>query len=392
MDLKNDHNVYILGAGFSKDAGLPLISDFLNQMRDSHVVLEGVPGREREAKAIETVLRFRLAASSAAYWVQMDLENIEDLFSLASASPEEIHTSLRLAVAATIDVARSRRSLAAKLTVKLGDDDTADWAHRGWLKPDPARGPNSPRESTYFVGLYTSYVASLLGMYNSAGRPTGENSFLTFNYDTLVEESLQELGLRFSYGLKKASNPPGNKAAKQTAQGNTESDIPVLKLHGSVNWAEAKRGNKFEVLDDYYMVRSRDLYPGLIPPTWKKTFGGGIDQVWNLAVDKLRTATRIVIIGFSLPATDAHFRFLLAAGLQNNISLREIVIVNPDTTSVMKSRVKQILRDSYWDVGKIRTCELSLRELVGNWPAGGDCLRSLGRGLSQSTSLSLSTM
>jgi hypothetical protein len=28
-------NVYLLGAGFSADAGLPTIADFLNQMRDS---------------------------------------------------------------------------------------------------------------------------------------------------------------------------------------------------------------------------------------------------------------------------------------------------------------------------------------------------------------------
>ena len=31
----NDHNVYILGAGFSAQAGLPLITDFMNRMRDA---------------------------------------------------------------------------------------------------------------------------------------------------------------------------------------------------------------------------------------------------------------------------------------------------------------------------------------------------------------------
>ena len=33
IDLHNNHNVYILGAGFSHDAGLPLISDFLIRMQ-----------------------------------------------------------------------------------------------------------------------------------------------------------------------------------------------------------------------------------------------------------------------------------------------------------------------------------------------------------------------
>jgi len=37
-----------------------------------------------------------------------------------------------------------------------------------------------------------------------------------------------------------------------------------------------------------------------------------------------------VIIGFSIPPTDIHFKYLLAAGLQENISLRKIYCVNTD--------------------------------------------------------------
>ena len=85
IPLQNDHNVYILGAGFSHDAGLPLISDFLLRMRDSHEWLQK-QNRTTEARSVEAVLNFRLDAASAAYWVNLDLENIEELFSLASAS------------------------------------------------------------------------------------------------------------------------------------------------------------------------------------------------------------------------------------------------------------------------------------------------------------------
>ena len=63
--LHNNHNVYILGAGFSHDAGLPLISDFLVRMRDSHEWLENQV-RNSEAVAIDKVLDFRLNAASAA--------------------------------------------------------------------------------------------------------------------------------------------------------------------------------------------------------------------------------------------------------------------------------------------------------------------------------------
>lgn len=33
--IHNDRNVYILGAGFSADAGMPLVLGFMNTMRDA---------------------------------------------------------------------------------------------------------------------------------------------------------------------------------------------------------------------------------------------------------------------------------------------------------------------------------------------------------------------
>ena len=49
--LENDHNVYILGAGFSADRGLPTMKDFMVTMRDAHHWLVE-NGRKSEADAI----------------------------------------------------------------------------------------------------------------------------------------------------------------------------------------------------------------------------------------------------------------------------------------------------------------------------------------------------
>jgi hypothetical protein len=62
----NDQNVYILGAGFSADAGLPLIGGFMNKMRDAVDWLEKQGDRKREIEAITNVLAFRRRAASAA--------------------------------------------------------------------------------------------------------------------------------------------------------------------------------------------------------------------------------------------------------------------------------------------------------------------------------------
>jgi hypothetical protein len=50
--------VYLLGAGFSAEAGLPTIAEFLNQMRDSADWLTQ-QGRLAELTAVDAVLEFR---------------------------------------------------------------------------------------------------------------------------------------------------------------------------------------------------------------------------------------------------------------------------------------------------------------------------------------------
>jgi hypothetical protein len=102
-----NYNVYILGAGFSRDAGLPLMSDFLTRMRDSIDWLSGKPDREKELRAIEEVFKFRLAAAGTAYRVRIDVENIEELFSLASATGKDpLARNVSTAIAATLDFTR----------------------------------------------------------------------------------------------------------------------------------------------------------------------------------------------------------------------------------------------------------------------------------------------
>src|SRR4051794_3204594 len=101
MDLQNDHNVYVLGAGFSFDAGLPLICDFLHRMRDSIDWLHAA-GRTEEIKAIERVLTVRLEAAGAAYRAVLDVENVEELFSLVSAEDATGRLrDMKLAISAT---------------------------------------------------------------------------------------------------------------------------------------------------------------------------------------------------------------------------------------------------------------------------------------------------
>lgn len=363
--LHNNHNVYILGAGFSRRWGLPLIQDFMTHMRDALEYHER-EGHHRECAAIEAVLKFRLKASSAAYRIQIDLENIEDLFSLASASPGQLEEHIRLAIAATLDFAcqREKRPL-----VNFSADANAFTKPEGWRSNLPF-GVQSA-ESNWSAPGYEYIVRALLGAWGETGDAT-ENSFITFNYDTLLEESLEALGIGYSlgFGTKKKESP---------------SQTKVLKLHGSVNWALPKGARTgIEVMGSYRSIVDTRLVPQIIPPTWKKDSRGAFDAIWRQSLGALADATRVVVLGFSMPPTDLHFKYLLAAGLRENYSLREIVFVNPgEGLNVVRERCQGLFANQVHNAAKLRFIDSTVEGFVGQGTDPGH-VGSIGRRLPSS--------
>jgi hypothetical protein len=61
------------------------------------------------------------------------------------------------------------------------------------------------------------------------------------------------------------------------------------------------RYRRLSVYSNYDALRGESpvsSVPFLLPPTWRKTFSGFFSDVWDAAVRALKTATRIIIIGF----------------------------------------------------------------------------------------------
>jgi hypothetical protein len=330
---KINHNVYILGAGFSFDGGIPLVKDFLGRMADS---VDWLYRNERykEAEAISRVFEFRLRATGAAYRVDIDLENIEELFSLASASENETRADyIPTAIAATIDVARRTASPSeCVIGRRTFVDDQA-----GWNKVNA-------RESTY-----QTYAKMIAGC--GVQPEEQENTVITFNYDTLLEDAFSELRIPFHYGLPTDSTTRYDQSAKCQENETADRGIPIYKLHGSVNWAKpVLKDSPMTVYGEYGDHRALvGNGPMLVPPTWRKVFGGQVSHIWEKAVLAIKRATRIIVIGFSMRPTDSHFKYLLAAGLQDNISLRKFYFVNPglndsDEVGSLRNNLFGILR------------------------------------------------
>jgi len=334
------HNVYILGAGFSRDAGLPLILDFLDQMRDGvdWIAEQGTP---EEQKAMQEVFKFRHWAAGSAQRVKIDLENIEELFSLASASERDSGNDyVPRAIAATLRYARSKTPRSYRATLASGELS----APPNWQCEN-----SSAIQETYRMSVYDFYAGIISGKFCKPVRGM-RNTVISFNYDTLLEDSLAALGMPFSYELP-LSGATYHPLALEIERALIDPEaIRVLKLHGSVNWG-INRVSETESTLSVYLTYKELLedgkHPYLLPPTWRKVFAGALAQVLIRALDAIRDASRIIIIGSSLAPTDLYFKYLLAGGLRDNISLRDIFFVTQGDYSSLEQNVLELFQPSF---------------------------------------------
>jgi NAD-dependent SIR2 family protein deacetylase len=144
----------------------------------------------------------------------------------------------------------------------------------------------------------------------------------------------------------------------------------LLKLHGSINWAECAECR--QVLDfnfcdiDFRRIASvhssvhlpvtaqlpkmehcgtkvSDV-PFLVPPTWNKNATNpSLLNVWKRAAQELTTAENIFVIGYSLPATDLFFRYLFALGTTGPTRIKRFWVFNRDPTGATESRFRELV-------------------------------------------------
>ncbi len=177
---------------------------------------------------------------------------------------------------------------------------------------------------------------------NQPSQDPHEFAFITFNYDLCLDQALHFSGVRYDYFLNTPEKP---------------SVVPLLKLHGSINWGQ-------------YLGGGITLQgpPIIVPPTWNKdSYHGQLSNVWAAAAHQLSTAQNIIVIGYSLPETDSFFRYLYALGSESATQIRNFVVIDPDPTDKVFPRFRTLigrgiesrfrpLRATFWDgLGTIRT-------------------------------------
>ena len=215
------------------------------------------------------------------------------------------------------------------------------------------------------------------------------DTVVTFNYDTSVERVLLELG-KWS-----PSDGYGERLVFQKSRYDkatvafTDSQVKVLHLHGAVGWyrkpsvrqdfpmetggaipPEARTPAPIEtkisidpiVLRDFGILsavdasmpeRPPDEYQILLHPSFLKDYAGEENgnpvfiRMWRMAAEALRSANRVVIIGYSLPPADSAAWTLLLA----SCDAARTTVVNPDPSVMSRYRrlfIQRLPKMSVW--------------------------------------------
>lgn len=172
------------------------------------------------------------------------------------------------------------------------------------------------------------------------------DTVISFNYDALIDDSLRRWSKGIwmadaGYGVA-ANSGADNWSASPTPGPVTKEPLKLLKPHGSLHWTNLDRD--VECLDLHGRpYGQRPAKANVIPPTWDKAVLGNWPwkPIWKAAARSLQKARCLVVIGYSVPATDLMSQALIKSSL-SGADLRLLVVVNPDSEA--RGRVIDLAR------------------------------------------------
>lgn len=333
--MSRPRTAYVVGAGRSSYAGLPLQSEFTAQILAARDFGSG-PSRTMVKHLDRFVENVFHSGKASDQW-----PDLEDIFTFVDMSANTGHHLGHNH--APKDLRQIRRELLAR-TVRM--------LHQRYERARKKSLPGRKKLAAFLKSLDRQRA-----------------SFVSLNWDTSLERTLQEIDPRisFSYG-------PGIEPARFAARGQIDvtrtklKGLLIAKMHGSANslycdncrrvfwfppaetlriadqiareniWATTQRKPSVHFLKCHYC--DVELGTRMATFSYRKALDFPMFQrSWSLAERKLRDSKRWVFIGYSLPAADFEFKHLLKRVELACSEQPEIVVVTggDDETAIART-------------------------------------------------------
>lgn len=388
---KSDCVVFLLGAGASAEHGPPVMREFMRFARhryfDHRADSKGRPltsgGWTLDLEdRYRTMLRFHEDCERSSSKLLRDWNNVEELYTQA-------------------DLCR----LAAWPNREIANDICDAIA---WVLWDVYRVAGNQA------------LGALRGVCKRVEAAQLKPVVITTNYDLIAETALSmapdgrlESGCHTYPGFGREHGASGCiRVVDELPRKPSEyfDATPVIKLHGSVNWFRAefsdsrrpdagtfwcagpgpiaddhqatKRDQGLETLAQFHGKLAEHLNnpeillaPEIVPPMLgKSSMRQIIECQWRCAIDAIRRAEQIWVVGYSFPTTDAFMQRLLHEGLAANRGLDWFVVADIQDESAWDARLgsmlNPVMRETQFCYRRMRAGELwekLARMPYGSW-------------------------
>ncbi|HSC89390.1 MAG TPA: hypothetical protein VLC09_19035 [Polyangiaceae bacterium] len=325
--------VWILGSGFSRPLGGPLLADLFSP-RFQAMVRASFPsiGNSQEASLLYGFYRFGLGQGQFAH--------AEDFLVQLDDSALVLPVRRRLSQLYTSFVYQETHKMDPERTL----DEVREHARRVVAAECGMHVPDVIGNDERFL-TYQDWATGL----------TGDDSVVSFNYDLLLERLIP--GPRLNVIGLDAPKPSG---------------FPKLhKMHGSLDWYAD---------DPLEQLQAVSRTPGATDPPIVGVPGAtkyGLSQsplftrIWGSAAAAIREAEEIYIIGYSMPESDQYASRWLCEGVRDNTSAHlniELVLGPPGFATRRLDEVLSLALGGRTDTRTMTDEYATLRQFAPNRP------------------------
>ena len=176
-------------------------------------------------------------------------------------------------------------------------------------------------------------------------------TLISTNWDFLIEEYFNRQKIKYNLCLNDPYFVPNNNK-------NKKNEVKLIKLHGSINWFKCLNCGTLNIIDNskcgnflfednipehcsqcgYNVQDGLLLQSEIITPTMIKSINSQLyNNLWYTAKRELMCAKSVTFIGYSLPIADFELRYLLQRSIPNGIPIDVVLhsTDNPCNTSLI---------------------------------------------------------
>ena len=208
------------------------------------------------------------------------------------------------------------------------------------------------KDHTYLENDYISFFTFLKKYASNA-------TIISTNWDVLTETYLTKQKLVYGLSL----NDEYYTSDELDAPKSTKA-IKLIKIHGSINWFRCLNCGKInivnsddcgnylfddksqEICKSCRITKNTDflLQSQIITPTMMKSLNSQLyTNLWSSAREALLKADHVYFVGYSLPIADFDFRYLLHQSISDKAKIDVVLYRDDDPNQTEKSKLKDLL-------------------------------------------------